>query len=83
MQKGYQLSTGATCYPLSGHVEKWSVMLTTKEDFSVGNWLLSLLLHKVLSALYLRKLLFMKVAHARPNSFISANLFPLISQCVE
>lgn len=60
---------------------KWSVVLTTKQDFPVNNPLLSLLLHKVLSPLYLRKFLFMKAAHVSPNSFINDNPFPLIFQC--
>lgn len=84
MQKAYQLSTGVACYLPSEHMEgRWSVMLTTKQDFPVSNPLLSLLLHKSLSPFYLRKLLFMKAARARPNNFISDNSFPLISQCFE
>lgn len=81
MQKASWLSTSRACSPLSGHVEgKWPVILTAKQSFLLAIYLVAT---QGIISLIFKEVTIMMAAHARPNSFISDNTFPLISQRFE
>lgn len=81
MQAAFWLNTGLACSSLSGHVEgKWPVIFTAKQTFLLA---IHLVVTQGIISLIFKEVTVTVAAHARPNSFISDNPFPLISQCFE